>query len=231
MAYFNNNRSGGGRGNFGGGRSFDRPQMHKAVCSNCGKECEVPFRPTGAKPVLCRDCFAQNGGADSRRSYAPPTAGNYESRRPMTNDRRMYDAVCDNCGKNCRIPFEPTSGRPVFCSNCFETNGQTTPRRSESGRASGPDYKAQFDALNAKMDQILALLTPATPKKAKVAAVTEDVTPVVEEEAKTPEVETVDEEPAASVSEDSSEPTKKKVKTKATLAAAKKRAKSSSKKK
>lgn len=54
-------RGGGGRG-FGGGRpSFNRGprEMHKAVCSECGKECEVPFKPTEGKPVFCRECFAK----------------------------------------------------------------------------------------------------------------------------------------------------------------------------
>ncbi|MFH1133226.1 MAG: CxxC-x17-CxxC domain-containing protein [Nanoarchaeota archaeon] len=31
--------------------------MHKATCSDCGKECEVPFRPREGRPVYCRDCF------------------------------------------------------------------------------------------------------------------------------------------------------------------------------
>jgi CxxC-x17-CxxC domain-containing protein len=41
--------------------SFDRGprEMHKAVCSECGKECEVPFKPTEGKPVFCRECFAK----------------------------------------------------------------------------------------------------------------------------------------------------------------------------
>jgi CxxC-x17-CxxC domain-containing protein len=139
----------------------------------------------------------------------------------------MYGAICDKCGRNCKIPFEPTSGRPVFCSNCFETNGQTSPRR-DNGRPerpvqTGPNYKEQFDALNAKMDLILSLLTPTAPKAAKVAA-------------KAATVE-VSDEPAVAVLTDSDEPkevvesTGKKPKTKATLAAKKKRAKSSPKKK
>ncbi len=33
-------------------------EMHDAVCSECGAECQVPFRPSGDRPVLCRDCFA-----------------------------------------------------------------------------------------------------------------------------------------------------------------------------
>ena len=31
--------------------------MHDVVCSNCGKLTEVPFVPTGSRPVYCQDCF------------------------------------------------------------------------------------------------------------------------------------------------------------------------------
>jgi len=46
---------------FGERRPFDRGprEMHKAVCSECKKECEVPFKPTEGKPVFCRECFAK----------------------------------------------------------------------------------------------------------------------------------------------------------------------------
>jgi CxxC-x17-CxxC domain-containing protein len=30
-----------------------------AVCSGCGKETTLPFRPTQGRPVFCRECFAQ----------------------------------------------------------------------------------------------------------------------------------------------------------------------------
>ena len=44
---------------FGGGGRFDsRPrEMHKAVCAECSKECEVPFKPTEGRPVYCKDCY------------------------------------------------------------------------------------------------------------------------------------------------------------------------------
>ncbi len=43
------------------GRSFGGPrQMHKAVCAECKKECEVPFKPTEGRPVYCKDCFAKH---------------------------------------------------------------------------------------------------------------------------------------------------------------------------
>nr|WP_211529955.1 CxxC-x17-CxxC domain-containing protein [Methanocalculus chunghsingensis] len=54
-------RNFGGRGNFGGPRSFDGPrEMTKAVCSDCGEECEVPFKPTEGRPVYCRDCLPKH---------------------------------------------------------------------------------------------------------------------------------------------------------------------------
>jgi len=38
--------------------SYEEPrEMHAAVCSDCGKECEVPFKPNLNRPVYCRDCW------------------------------------------------------------------------------------------------------------------------------------------------------------------------------
>ncbi len=48
-------------GNGGGNRFFSGPkEMHKAICSECKKECEVPFKPTEGKPVYCRDCYQKH---------------------------------------------------------------------------------------------------------------------------------------------------------------------------
>jgi len=47
--------------NRGGGRFSSGPrEMHKATCADCGKECEVPFKPDGSKPVYCRDCYQKH---------------------------------------------------------------------------------------------------------------------------------------------------------------------------
>lgn len=49
---------GGGGGGYSSGSSERRPrEMFEAVCANCGKTASVPFRPSGAKPVYCSDCF------------------------------------------------------------------------------------------------------------------------------------------------------------------------------
>ncbi len=41
----------------GGGDFRQRRQMYPAVCASCGKETEVPFQPSGDRPVYCSDCF------------------------------------------------------------------------------------------------------------------------------------------------------------------------------
>jgi CxxC-x17-CxxC domain-containing protein len=53
----------GGQGGRGG---YDRGprEMHKAVCADCKKECEVPFKPREDRPVYCKDCFSKH--KDSR---------------------------------------------------------------------------------------------------------------------------------------------------------------------
>ena len=35
-------------------------EMHKATCTQCKQECEVPFKPTEGRDVFCKDCFSKN---------------------------------------------------------------------------------------------------------------------------------------------------------------------------
>jgi len=100
-------------------------------------------------------------------------------------DREMFSTICSNCGKECQVPFRPTNGKPVYCSDCFEKMGNRSDRPSNDrprfdDRAprtpqtqSGPD----LGAINAKLDKILSLLEPkvvevkSEPKTVKVAEV------------------------------------------------------------
>ena len=52
----------GNGGGYGGGYSRGPREMHDAVCARCGNETQVPFRPTGARPVYCSDCFRMMRG-------------------------------------------------------------------------------------------------------------------------------------------------------------------------
>jgi CxxC-x17-CxxC domain-containing protein len=61
-----------GKGGFGGakksgfkGKQFgEEREMFDAVCSNCGNDCQVPFKPSGKTPILCKSCFAKSKGAE-----------------------------------------------------------------------------------------------------------------------------------------------------------------------
>jgi CxxC-x17-CxxC domain-containing protein len=47
------------------GRKRREVEMTKVICSSCGKECEVPFKPTSTKPVYCDECFAKKNKSSS----------------------------------------------------------------------------------------------------------------------------------------------------------------------
>ncbi len=88
-----NNRSGGGGERNFGNRSFGsnsgsgerRPStLHKAVCGKCGMACEVPFRPSSDRPVLCKNCFRRDGDSEPRstRYDSPKRFGGSEQSSP-----------------------------------------------------------------------------------------------------------------------------------------------------
>lgn len=164
MGNFNrgDRRSGGGfnRGGFGGGRRFGggrdgaKPVMHKAVCSECGANCDLPFKPTGDRPVFCSDCFSkqQDGGARPSRF-----GGDRRERPSRFEDKQMHDAVCDKCGSNCQVPFKPMAGKAIFCDNCFDKGG--------SGSKDSGVIMEQLKTLNAKIDKLIEVLAPSVVKK------------------------------------------------------------------
>jgi len=43
--------------------------------------------------------------------------GGYGSR--SSGPREMFAATCSSCGKEAKVPFRPTNGKPVYCSDCF----------------------------------------------------------------------------------------------------------------
>ena len=83
------------------------------VCKDCGQEfiftakeqefyAEKGFdnEPQRCKP--CRDARKANSNRGGRNS-----------------ERQMFDAVCSECGKPCKVPFQPRNDRPIYCSDCF----------------------------------------------------------------------------------------------------------------
>lgn len=155
------NRSPRGNNRFGN-RSFnrrsagannDRPQMFKAVCSDCGKDCEVPFRPTGNKEIYCRDCFNLRGG--NKREFAPQS---YENR--SRNEDNYMGNHLDSYESNFNKLREKRSTPPA--------------------RPSGRDYGAEINELknligsfDEKLEKIIKALK-IKPEKIKTVKVTKE---------------------------------------------------------
>lgn len=60
---------------------------------------------------------------------------------------QMHSATCSKCGKSCLVPFRPTGNRPIFCSDCFRTEGgESTPRTNDRGSQNRSD-RPMFDAI------------------------------------------------------------------------------------
>ena len=158
----------------------DRPEMHDAVCDECGRDCQVPFRPSGDKPIYCSSCFEKrdNGGRDDNRgrrdSYGGDRGGRRDSYR-REEKKEMFHAVCDECGKDCEVPFKPSSDKPIYCSSCFETKGGNSPR---TGGGNNNQMTEKLEELELKIDKILRLLE--TKNVEDVVASVEEATEVVE---------------------------------------------------
>lgn len=91
-------------------------------------------------------------------------------------DRQMFSAICSDCGKECQVPFKPTTSKPVFCSECFEKKGGGSDSKRFGGRNDRqPQNNAQLEAINTKLDKILAILEPASVKPAKKPKIKKEI--------------------------------------------------------
>ena len=98
------------------------------TCADCGQEftftsSEQQFYADRqySEPRRCPECRAarkaargEGGGGYSSGGYSG--GGGYE-RAP----REMFSATCSNCGREAQVPFRPTNGKPVYCSDCFKS--------------------------------------------------------------------------------------------------------------
>ena len=159
MGNFNGDR-GGNRGGFGGGnrggfqkrggfeRGGDMP-TYKAVCAECGKSCDVPFRPTSGKPVYCNDCFGVKREQEDRaprkefgnRAFAKP-----EYARTERNDR----------------PRDTFAGRSEFAKPAVSVNTDKLEKQMT-------DISFKLDALTRAIEKLSTVQAPVA-KSAPVVA-------------------------------------------------------------
>ena len=78
------------------------------VCKECGQE----FVFTAGEQEFYAEKGFQN---EPQRCKACRDARKSASK----TQREMFTTVCARCGKEAKVPFQPTSDRPVYCSECF----------------------------------------------------------------------------------------------------------------
>lgn len=116
------------------------------------------------------------GGRDGGRPNFPRKSwggSGGRNHRPVT----MHQAVCDQCGKPCEVPFRPTDGKLVYCNVCFgdrkkdgnnkggdrfpqkKFNSYKAPIKTDLGsnisKGNNDGLKKQLEILNVKMDRFI----------------------------------------------------------------------------
>jgi len=84
------------------------------VCADCGQQ----FVFTASE----QDFYAQRGFSEPKRCSACRSArkaGRPEGGGFDRGPRQMFPATCSKCGQSTEVPFQPTNGKPVYCSDCF----------------------------------------------------------------------------------------------------------------
>lgn len=79
------------------------------------------------------------------------SSGGFNRRSGRRDEKMMHQVICDGCGKECEVPFKPTAGKPVYCSNCFKSKGKNS-------KPSQYDCKQDIIKLNEKIDLILEIV-------------------------------------------------------------------------
>jgi CxxC-x17-CxxC domain-containing protein len=102
------------------------------TCSDCGQEfvftaSEQQFYADRqfSEPRRCASCRASRkaargeGGGYSSGGYS--SGGDYSSGGYDRGPREMFSATCSNCGREAQVPFRPNGSKPVYCSDCFQS--------------------------------------------------------------------------------------------------------------
>jgi len=84
------------------------------------------------KTIVCKDCgqefvftardqqFYEEKGYTHEPQRCKPCRLARKAATQQQPVRQMYDVVCDDCGKECQVPFQPNSDKPVYCNECYQ---------------------------------------------------------------------------------------------------------------
>ena len=72
-----------------------------------------------SEPRRCPSCRAARKLARGGSNEA--AGGSYSG----GSSREMFSTTCSSCGREARVPFQPTGSKPVYCSDCFSSQRQS----------------------------------------------------------------------------------------------------------
>ncbi len=102
-------------------------------CRDCGQEFtftvgEQEFyasRGLNNSPARCPSCrAARKGQSGDRHGGGGGGYGGGRSSGGSREARQMYTVTCSSCGNEAQVPFQPRGDRPVYCSDCYQSQGQ-----------------------------------------------------------------------------------------------------------
>src|SRR5436190_16831778 len=97
-------------------------------CVSCGQDFtftagEQEFyknRGLGHEPTRCKTCREARKTRGDGLGASSGYSGN--DRSGDRSDREMHVVTCSDCGAETRVPFLPSSGRPVYCRDCYRSH-------------------------------------------------------------------------------------------------------------
>ena len=88
-------------------------------------------------------------------------SGNRDFNRRGSGPRQMFKAVCDECGKDCEVPFKPSGDKPIYCSECFKSKSGRGFNRSGGNGEQMSQIMEKLEEISQKLDEL------AKPKEVK----------------------------------------------------------------
>jgi CxxC-x17-CxxC domain-containing protein len=133
MAFFKKDKF---RNNSSKGKSFQQPQ--DSFRGN---------RRDRARARESSDRFRQN------QTFFGHEQQPFSKHKPTRKEETQ--AICARCGKSCTLPFRPTAGKPVYCSDCFRKDDY---KQRSAPTFSNSNSNISLEEINHKLEKIMRAL-------------------------------------------------------------------------
>lgn len=101
----------------------NRP-MYQVICADCGKNCEVPFKPAAGRPVYCKECFSRR---KANGSFAPRPE--VKPSEPVPAPQPALEKAPEN------KPVKPAAAKPSRSTAAKSAKKSAAKKKSPSNRA------------------------------------------------------------------------------------------------